>query len=245
MQPGAVAVTASSQRFRNNPHDQPSTAANTTTGMVDQMPSSSVPSGYLSDLTPSSSAPIIATVVDRENVSHPSTIQSIESLKKTRCTVFVQDRRIQLLVLVSILIIGGLVAGLVISLTKNNSSTSASTNPQGQDSGNGEGSGSGESPSASPTMMTLETFLASVSPDGGAALSRASSPQRQALEELQSNPNLFETYDESRLKQMYAAQVFRYAILKGSGVDIVTPLNGGRRHRRRQLVAAKVLNSNT
>jgi hypothetical protein len=72
------------------------------------------------------------------------------------------------------------------------------------------------------------TFLASVSPNGDASWNISTSPQYLALEELrvlsqQQEGGLVYLYDESRIAQRYAAQVLRFVIREGAGVDIVQP----------------------
>lgn len=238
MQPGAVAVRGTSQRYRSSGDDCSTLADTRVTVPGEQPPAQNQQHQHLQQSSLSSmeetmqnSTPIMATVVDPDSGSHGSSInQPYGMVKDVPFRVLMGDRRIKAFLCFSALIMVGLAVGLSLALTQNQPSvaSTADMNNVNQDGTEPPANPNTLATSSPSAMATWKTFLASISPDGGAAWNISTSPQYRALEELQTLSQQQEggldlLYDESRIGQRYAAQVLRFVIQEGAGVDIVQP----------------------
>lgn len=223
-EPGAVAVNGEMQRRRlAGIDDDTSIVTNTPAlGMMDMSSSGRQDrsthdghgSTFLSTLTgDEEDPPIIATIVEHNELARQESIHS----KNLPCSKLLRDRRVVIAICVGLLTVIGLILGLTLS-------------NRGGGGGGGQKEASNAAPSPStldpspaPTEPSLEEFIISISPDSGAALRNATSPQHRAIRALENMPGTFNTLSEFFVKQKYASQVLRFGIMDMSGVDIVNP----------------------
>jgi Leucine-rich repeat (LRR) protein len=162
------------------------------------------------------STPIVATVVGDH--TDKSSIESSKDLAQVAYCILLRDRRVLVTLFLLLLIIVGLAIGLALALVqKSDNGSSPTVSPERK---NQPSLFPTTSPTNSPTQESLRDYLISISPDGGASLRNASSPQRLALDLLETDPNL-DSYNSEQMNQKYAMHILRFMIIGYSNVDIL------------------------